>query len=326
MKKWTFILLILLLTFIISGCSRESNASAVANKTKIGIMLSDNGLGDQSYSDAGFTGLERARDELGIIFDYREIGDEENYLTGLQELVNQNNELIIGLGYTIENDLAQIAEENPEQQFVIIDGSVDLPNVVNVNFKEEEGSFLIGALAGLKTESDIVAFVGGDDTPLIHKFEKGFTQGVEATNPEAKVLTRYAGTFGDDQIGADIAADLIEDGADLIFPSAGFTGVGVIQQAEKAGIYSFGVDSDQFYLGEDTVITSMMKNIDTAVYNLVANLVEDGAITNDDIELGLSEEGVGLAPIRIINLVSDEKEQLHDLTEAIKNNELTVDK
>jgi basic membrane protein A len=326
MKKRTFALFILLLTVIISGCSGESNASTVADKTKVGIMLSDDGLGDQSFSDAGFNGLRRARDELGILFDYREIDEENDYLTRFQELVNQDNDLIIGLGYTTLDALAQIAEENPEQQFVIIDGSIDLPNVVSVNFKEEEGSFLIGALAGLKTESDIVAFVGGEDSPVIHKFEKGFTQGVKATNPDAVVLSRYAGTFGDDQLGAEIAAELIEDGADLIYPSAGFTGVGVIQQAEEAGIYSFGVDSDQFHLGENTVITSMMKNIDTAVYNLVADLVENGELKNDDLELGLNEEGVGLAPIRVISLTSNEEEELHDLTEAIKNNELTVDK
>ncbi|MGP4039797.1 BMP family lipoprotein [Gracilibacillus sp. D59] len=323
MKHWTLVLFLSLI-IVLAGCSEQNTTSTIDDKVKIGIMLSDVGLGDQSFSDSAFYGLERARDELGILFDYRELADVGDYQTGLKQLIEQGNDLIIGLGYMIEEDLTRIAKEYPDQQFVIVDSVIDLPNVTSVNFKEQEGSFLIGAIAGMKTESDIVGFVGGEDTPLIRKFLNGYKQGVAATNPDAKVLDRFAGDFGDDKLGEQIAAELIEQGADYIYPSAGFTGVGVIKQAQKEGIYSFGVDSDQYYLGEDTVVTSMMKNIDVAMYTLATDLVNNGKLTSDNLELGLSDDGVGLAPIRVISLSSEEENQINKLTDDINSNAITV--
>ncbi|QGH33719.1 BMP family ABC transporter substrate-binding protein [Gracilibacillus salitolerans] len=323
MKNWTFVLFLSLI-MVMAGCSEQSQSSTIDDKVKIGVMLSDVGLGDQSFSDSAFYGLEQARDELGILFDYRELADVGDYQTGLTQLMEEDNDLIIGLGYMIEEDLMKVAEEYPDQQFVIVDSVIDLPNVTSVTFKEHEGSFLIGAIAGMKTESDIVGFVGGEDTPLIQKFLNGYKQGVAATNPDATVLDQFAGDFGDDQLGEEIAAELIEEGADYIYPSAGFTGVGVIKQAQEEGIYSFGVDSDQYYLGEDTVVTSMLKNIDVAMYTLATDLVENGELTSENLELGLSDDGVGLAPIRVLSLTSDEDSQLNELKDDINSNEITV--
>lgn len=323
MRKRTLVLF-LSLFIVMAGCSEQTDSSTIDDKVKIGVMLSDVGLGDQSFSDSAFYGLEHARDELGILFDYRELADVGDYQTGLTQLIEEGNDLIIGLGYMMEEDLLKVAEEYPDQQFVIVDSVIDLPNVTSVTFKEHEGSFLIGAIAGMKTESDVVGFVGGEDTPLIHKFLNGYKQGVVATNPDATVIDRFAGDFGDDQLGEQIAAELINEGADYIYPSAGFTGVGVINQAQEEGIYSFGVDSDQYYLGEDTVVSSMMKNIDVAMYTLAAELVENGKLTSKHLELGLSDDGVGLAPIRVLSLTSDEENQLNELTDAINSNEIIV--
>ncbi|WP_138418685.1 BMP family lipoprotein [Aquibacillus sediminis] len=324
MKKWIVILLFCLQVIVMTGCAEAGTTSAVDEKVKIGVMLSDVGLGDQSFSDSAFLGLEQARDELGILFDYRELETVGDYESGLIDLAEQDNDLIIGVGYMMEEELKKVAEDYPDQQFVIVDTVIDLPNVTSVTFKEQEGSFLIGAIAGMKTESDVVGFVGGVDSALIRKFLNGYEQGVKATNPEAEVVTQFAGDFGDDKLGADIADQMIQEGADYIYPSAGFTGVGVIQKAEEQGIYSFGVDSDQYFLGEETVVTSMMKNIDVAMMNVATELHENGELSGEDLVLGLNEDGVGLAPIRVLSLTSEENNQLENLMDEITSGEITV--
>ncbi|KAB8128325.1 BMP family ABC transporter substrate-binding protein [Gracilibacillus oryzae] len=316
--------LFLLLVFIITGCSSNEQSSSTSDRLKIGVMLSDVGLGDQSFSDSAFSGLEQARDELGILFDYRELADVGDYETGLEALIQEDNDLIIGLGYMIEDALKKVAEKYPEKQFVIVDSKVDLPNVTSVTFKEHEGSFLIGAVAGMNSESNIVGFIGGEDTLLIRKFLNGYKQGVAATNPDAVVVERFAGDFGNDKLGEQLAKELIDEGADYIYPSAGFTGVGVIHVAQQEGVYSFGVDTDQYNLGEKTVVTSMLKNIDVAMKMIAEELVENGNLTTKHLNLGLNENGVGIAPIRIISLTKEEQKQLENLTNDIQSGAITV--
>ncbi|MBU8908730.1 BMP family lipoprotein [Desertibacillus haloalkaliphilus] len=324
MRKWFVFLLIYVVVVLTTGCSEEETTSIVDEKIKIGVMLSDVGLGDQSFSDSAFSGLEQARDELGILFDYRELDKVGDYETGLKQLVEQGNDLIIGLGFMMEEELVKVAEAYPNQQFVLVDSVIDLPNVTNVTFKEHEGSFLIGAIAGMKTESNVVGFVGGMDSPLIRKFYNGYKQGVEAVNPHAEVISRFAGDFGDDQLGESIADELIKERVDYIYPSAGFTGVGVIHKAQEEGIYSFGVDSDQYFLGEETVVTSMLKNIDVAMLNVAEELYENGELNGEDLILGLNEDGVGLAPIRVLSLTPEENDEINNLINDITSGVITV--
>lgn len=319
---------ILLVTFIIcivvlSACSNDEKTTE-NNQLKVGIMLSDAGLGDQSFSDMGFMGLEKARDELGISFDYRELKDTETYEKGLEQLVEEGNDLIIGLGFSIQEDMEKVAKKYPDSSFLIIDAQSELPNVNSITFKEEEGSFLIGVVAGMKTKSDTVGFVGGEEAELIRKFEKGFVEGVKAVNPDAKILSKYSGTFGDDKLGESIAREMIADGADYIYPAAGFTGVGVILEAQRQGVYSFGVDSDQFYLAEKSVVSSMVKQVDVAIYDTVKELVEKGKIAEKNKQLGLKENGVAIAPIRAIEIMPSEQTKIDQFIEDISNGTITV--
>jgi basic membrane protein A len=323
MRKYSILVMFIICAVVLSACS-DGEVNSEKDQIKIGIMLSDTGLGDQSFSDMGFAGLEKARDELGVSFDYRELQDAKTYEQGLEELVEQGNDLIIGLGFTIQEAMETVAKEHPDVSFLLVDSQSDIPNVYNLTFKEEEGSFLIGLIAGMKTQSNVVGFVGGEDVELIHKFETGFTAGVKAVNPEAKILSQYAGTFGDDQLGESIAKEMIAAGADYIYPAAGFTGVGVILESQRAGTYSFGVDSDQFYLAEGSVISSMVKQVDVAIYNVVKELVETGVISEKDKKLGLKEDGIALAPIRIINLSATEQKTLDQYTEEISNGTNTI--
>lgn len=323
MKKTSLILVLFLLMTALSACSDTANLQ-VEERLKIGIMLSDVGLGDQSFSDAGFEGLERARNELNISFDYREISETTTYEAGLEELVNQDNDIVIGLGFAMQEAVDVVAKKYPEQSFLIIDSVSELPNVHSITFKEEEGSFLIGVLAGLKTKTNIVGFVGGMDVPLIRKFEKGFIEGVKSVNPNATILSEFAGSFGDDKLGAEIAKSMISQNADMIYPAAGFTGVGVLQETQKSGMYSFGVDSDQYFLAEKSVVSSMLKNIDVAVYDVAKELVENQKLEQKDIVLGIREDGVGLAPIRVLPLTETEENLLNKLNEDIKNGTIQV--
>lgn len=325
MKKiftlWTLVLFLL----VLSSCNSEDITKEEDSHIKIGIMLSDAGLGDQSFSDLGFEGLEKARDEFNISFDYREIMETETYEQGFEELVAQDNDLIIGLGFTVQESIETIASKYPDELFLLIDATSELPNIHNVNFKEEEGSYLIGALAAMKTKSDTVGFIGGMDNPIIQKFEKGFTAGVKDENPQAKLLSVYSGSFGDDKLGASIAKDMISEGADFIYPAAGFTGVGSILEAQKSGVYAFGVDSDMFFLAEDTIVSSMLKRVDNAIYNAVKELVVTGTLAEKNTVLGLKENGVSLAPIRVINLTPEEQSKLDKLAEDISNGIIKID-
>ncbi|SDN58370.1 nucleoside-binding protein [Psychrobacillus sp. OK028] len=320
-KSIMFILFISLL--IITGCT-EKETTTETDHIKVGIMLSDAGLGDQSFSDLGFQGLEKARDELNISFDYREIADTKTYAKGIEELVKTDNDLIIGLGFSIQKDLETIAKKYPKKSFLLVDAQSDLPNVYTVTFKEEEASFLLGAIAGMKTTSNVVGFVGGDDVPLIQKFEKGFAAGVKSENPEATVLSTYAGDFGNDKLGENIAKEMIASKADFIYPAAGFTGVGVINETQRSGIYSFGVDSDQFYLAEKAVVSSMLKQVDVAIFNTIQQLVETGEISEKNQVLGIKENGVSIAPIRVLKLSPAETNRLEKLQEDIAGGSITI--
>lgn len=323
MRKYAILFTIAICLLVLSACSNEQE-NTESEPLKVGIMLSDAGLGDQSFSDMGFSGLEQARDDLGISFDYRELQDTGTYEQGLEELVEEGNDLVIGLGFSIQEALETVAEKNPDVSFLIIDSQSELPNVYNITFKEEEGSFLLGLVAGMKTKSNVVGFVGGEDVELIHKFEDGFTAGVKAVNPEAKILSKYSGTFGDDKLGESIAKEMIAAGADYIYPAAGFTGVGVILESQRAGTYSFGVDSDQFYLAEGSVVSSMVKQVDVAIYDTVKELVETGSISEKNKHLGLKENGVATAPIRVIDLAPEEQEKLDQYIEDISNGKVTI--
>jgi basic membrane protein A and related proteins len=322
-RSFIFLVAVLIIVLSITGCSSKSTNS-VENKIKVGIMLSDVGLGDQSFSDAAFNGLTRARDELGIIFDYRELKDVGTYEKGLTELVEEGNDLVVGLGFMVQKDLEKVAKKYPNQQFILIDSVSDLDNITSITFKEDQGSFLAGVVAALTTKSKKIGFVGGADVPLIRKFSNGFEQGVKAVNPDIQVKVLFAGDFGNDKLGEKLADDLIKEGCDVLYAAAGFTGVGVLKQAQAKGIYAIGVDSDQYFYAEKAVITSMMKNVDVAIYQTIKEFVENGKLESGKKELGLKEGGIGLAPIRVISLSNADQQQIEMWKEKLVNGDLKI--
>ncbi|SFD40233.1 nucleoside-binding protein [Bacillus sp. OV194] len=326
MKRYTVLFVILAALLINSGCSMEKAQSAAAKKrVKIGIMLSDAGLGDQSFSDAGFAGLEKARDEQDIVFNYRELATSKSYEAGIESLVKEGNDLVIGLGFSMQKDLEKVAQRYPKQKFLLIDSQSKLSNVYSITFKEEEGSYLVGAIAGMKTKSNVAGFIGGVDVPLIRKFEKGFIQGMKALNPKAKVISEFAGTFDDDKLGEKIAKKMIAKEADYIYPPAGFTGVGALLEAQKAGVYALGVDTDQYYLAEKAIATSILKKVDVAIYQAAKQMAKTGHLKEKDSVLGIKEGGIDIAPIRVIHLNAKQQAKLNELKEGISQGTIHIE-
>ncbi|MBT2679152.1 BMP family ABC transporter substrate-binding protein [Bacillus sp. ISL-35] len=323
MKRIMYMLFIaVLLAGGLAGCA---NTELKANeRVKIGIMLSDVGLGDQSFSDAAFAGLTKARDELDIQFDYRELQEVGSYEKGFTELVEDGNDLVIGLGFMVLEDLEKVAKKYPEQQFILVDSVSEMENITSIVFKEEQGSFLAGAVAGMATKSKVVGFVGGADVPLIRKFKSGFEQGVKAVKPDAEVKVAYSEDFGNADLGGKIAAGMIDDGADVLYAAAGFTGVGVLKEAQARKKFAIGVDSDQYFFAEKAIITSMLKNVDIALYEAVKEFQAGKKLQSRQIELGINEKGVGLAPIRVIKLTPDQEKTLKDLEEKLSTNEVSI--
>ncbi|WP_068618590.1 BMP family lipoprotein [Paenibacillus tuaregi] len=316
---------------LLNACSTQPTHQAEQDlkKTKVGIMLSDVGLGDQSFSDAGFNGLAKARDEKRIIFDYRELQDTKTYEAGLEQLVQEDSQLVIGLGFAMKESMEKVAKKHPDRQFLLVDEKSELPNVASMTFKEEEGSYLAGVVAGLATHTGNIGFLGGVDNALIHKFEAGFRQGIKAVNPEANLTTAYAGDFGKADLGREFADEMIDKhDVDTIYAAAGFTGVGALQEAEKRKIHGIGVDTDQFFVAEKAVVTSMVKNVDVALNTAVKAFVDNqGHFKTKDMVFGIQEGGVGLAQIRAIQLspgqmaaIEEQKQKLIKGSISVKTN------
>ncbi|MGP3608024.1 BMP family lipoprotein [Anoxybacteroides rupiense] len=323
MKQLRLIIVMMVVVCLFSGCSAQETATT-KERVKVGIMLSDVGLGDQSFSDSAFNGLMKARNELGIVFDYRELQDTKTYEQGLKELVEEGNDIVIGLGFMVQEDLEKVAKQYPKQHFILVDAVSNLKNVTSITFKEDEGSFLAGVVAALATKTNQVGFIGGDDVPLIHKFADGFEKGVHALKPSASVSVVYAGDFGNDQLGAKLAGEMFKGGCDVVYTAAGFTGVGALKEAEAQGKYAIGVDSDQYFYAEKAVVTSMVKNVDVALFTILQQYVQKGEMPQGTVQLGLKENGVGLAPIRVMAWSEPQQKLIEQWKQKIENGEVTT--
>ncbi|MED5051841.1 BMP family ABC transporter substrate-binding protein [Anoxybacillus sp. UARK-01] len=323
MKQLRLIIVMMVVVCLFSGCSAQETATT-KERVKVGIMLSDVGLGDQSFSDSAFNGLMKARNELGIVFDYRELQDTKTYEQGLKELVEEGNDIVIGLGFMVQEDLEKVAKQYPKQPFILVDAVSNLKNVTSITFKEDEGSFLAGVVAALATQTNQVGFIGGDDVPLIHKFADGFEKGVHALKPSASVSVVYAGDFGNDQLGAKLAGEMFKGGCDVVYTAAGFTGVGALKEAEAQGKYAIGVDSDQYFYAEKAVVTSMVKNVDVALFTILQQYVQKGEMPQGTVQLGLKENGVGLAPIRVMAWSEPQQKLIEQWKQKIENGEVTT--
>jgi basic membrane protein A len=281
------------------GCKKGGGK---ADPNRIGLVFDVGGLGDKSFNDAAHKGLMKAKDELGVEIRYIEPGDGTDRESGVRELAAQGYGLVIGVGFMFSDDITKLAKDFPDTKFACVDynlppGMDKAPdNLIGLRFREHEGSFLVGAVAGKVSTSKKVGFVGGMKTPLIRKFEAGYGAGVKHVCPECEVMSGYAGTepkaFTDPAKGQELALAQYGRGADIIFHASGKTGDGVFNAAKQQQKLAIGVDADQFSAMPCCVLTSMIKNVDVVVYDVIKQ-VKEGAFASGVKEFGLAEGGVG---------------------------------
>lgn len=285
-KALALLLVVMLVGGMFVGCGSSED------KVTVGMITDTGGLGDQSFNDSAWAGLERAEKDLGVEIKVLESETADDYFPNLTSFSEAKVDLAIGVGFLFNESMLQAAEKFPEQKFAIVDSVVEADNVASLTFAENEGSFLVGVIAGLQTETNKVGFIGGMKFPLIEKFEYGFRAGVKAVNPEAEVFVNYADSFEDSAKGREIAIVQNQKGADVIFHAAGGVGVGLIKAADEKGFWAIGVDQDQSALSPERVLCSMIKRVDTATFE-TAKAVKDGTFAGGIKVFNIANEGVG---------------------------------
>ena len=300
-KYHTYLAFIFLI--ILCSCGEKKTSEQKNNQQlKVGLVFDVGGRGDKSFNDAAYRGLEKAKKELGIEYEYIEPGPGADREAALRQFASRNDiAVIFGIGFIFTDEITKMAEEFPDKKFACVDytitpGKTIPPNLLALEFKEEEGSFLVGALAGLTTKTNTVGFVGGMESPLIKKFEKSYTAGVKYVNPECRVLIAYAGVTGEafknPGKGKELALGQYSQGADIIYHASGVTGLGVFEAARETKKLAIGVDSDQYDEAPGFILTSMIKNVDEAVFNCIKE-VKEGTFKGGRAEtFGLKSKGI----------------------------------
>jgi len=288
-RRFTIIALVALVLPLFAG-----NAMAV----KPAVIYDMGGKFDRSFNQAAYEGAEKFAKESGIAFRDFEPTNESQYEQAMRRFASRGQDLIVVVGFSFASALEKIAPEFPDTKFVIIDSIVDQPNVQSVVFKEHEGSFLVGMLAAMKSKTGKVGFVGGMDVPLIRKFALGYKEGVLYVNPKAEIFQNMTGTtpaaWGDPIKAGELARSQFDRGADVIFTAAGGSGMGVLQAAADLKKFSIGVDSNQNYIHPGSVLTSMVKSVDLAVFQAMMD-AKNGTWKPGVRLLGLAEGGVDYA-------------------------------
>jgi basic membrane protein A len=275
------------------GVLAAALAASFAAMADPAIIYDLGGKFDKSFNEAAYKGMELWKKETGKKYLEFEVTNESQREQSVRRMAEKGASPIISVGFSQASAVEKVAKEFPKLNFVIVDMVVDLPNVQSVVFKEQEGSFLVGTLAALASKTGKVGFVGGMDIPLIRKFECGYEQGAKFANPKVEVFQNMTGTTGaawnDPARGGELAKAQFAKGADVVFAAAGGTGTGVYQAAKDSGKLAIGVDSNQNHLQPGTMLTSMLKRVDVAVYN-VSKTFQPGITV-----LGLKEGGVDYA-------------------------------
>ncbi len=300
---------------------------AIAKKIKIAMVTDVGGVNDQSFNQSAWEGLQRAQKDFGIKVSYKESRQDADYAPNMETLTDAGFDLIWGIGFLMGDAIKETAQINPDQKYAIIDFAYgkDTPkNVVGVVFQEEQPSFLVGYIAGKLTKANKVGFVGGIKFPLIEKFEYGYMAGVKMANPNCKILSQYAESFTDAAKGKAIANNMYQQGADIVFHASGGVGDGVIEAAKEKGKWAIGVDKDQNFLAPDNVLTSAMKRVDNAIYDMARKLKDGQWNGGDTVVYSLTNDGVGIAPTSSKHVPANLLAEVDKLTQKIKKGDIVV--
>jgi basic membrane protein A and related proteins len=307
------IVMVLALTLALTavGCGGSGGGGGGSSSdVKPGLVLDVGGLGDEGFNDSAYAGFKRAKKNLGVKGDYLESTAPTDYTDNLTQFADSGYNPVIAVGFAMAPDLSEVSKQYTDTQFAIVDAVVDTPNTISLVFREQEGSYLAGVVAGLMTQEKtaytnpdkVVGFLGGQTGPLIGRFQAGYEAGVKSVCPDCKVLVNYAGStvdaYNDPAKGKEISLQQIDQGADIIYTAAGNTGTGGFSAAKQEKIFAIGVDQDQAKLfPEDPILTSVIKRVDNAVYQMIVSVSKNnGKPKGEVVDSGLKEKGISLAP------------------------------
>ena len=287
----------LILTAIVLIVGLVAVTGVVAAPLKVAMVTSESGLGDRSFNDMMYQGMQRAEKELGVKVNVIQPKSISEFKSTLARASQLGFDIIIGSSFDMITPMKEVAAQFPKQKYGIVDVGNDpiAPNVVSSVTKDWEGSFLVGAIAAKTTKTGIIGFVGGKDIPIIHRFYLGYYFGAKMIDPKVQVLESYSGTFTDPAAGKEYTLALINRKSDINFAVAGATSAGVIEAAKQTKTFAIGVDSNQNYLAPGFVLTSMVKRVDNQAYDFI-KLVVDGKFKGGTVLVyGLKEKGVDYA-------------------------------
>lgn len=304
--------LVVVTVFFASSCSNSITSAEDAGKIKVGIVFDIGGKNDRSFNAAAWEGVRRAEKDLDIVLRDVEPGNPTSIEPAMRAFAEENFDLIIGVGFAQGPIMEKVAKDYPNIKFAIVDGVIldkdgkPLLNVASLVFREHEGSYLVGMLAAMKSKTGVLGFVGGMDIPLIHRFETGYEEGAKSINPNIRVIDNYVGVtdsaWNNPGKGKELALSQIERGADVLFTAAGNSGLGAFDAVEQYGKnadgiankFVIGVDSNQNGVKPGFVLTSMVKHVDNAVYDVVKE-IKDGKFNGGFHVFGLDKDGVAYA-------------------------------
>ncbi|EAR51932.1 ABC-type transport system substrate-binding protein [Oceanicola granulosus HTCC2516] len=272
-------------------------APSAQAEIKVAMVTSESGLGDRSFNDMMLAGMERAEEELGAEFVVIQPRAVSEFQSTLARAAGQDFDIIIGSSFDMIEPMRAVAEAFPDQAFGLVDVGPEpiADNVVSTVTKDWEGSFLVGWIAAKETETGTIGFVGGADIPIIHRFFIGYYYGAKMANPDVEVIETYTGSFTDPAGGKEYTLANVAEGADINFAVAGATSAGVIDGAVESGTFAIGVDSNQNYMAPGSVLTSMVKRVDTQAYDMIASVADDSFQGGSVLYYGLAEDGVAAA-------------------------------
>lgn len=303
------------------------------------LVLDVGGLGDQSFNDSANAGLQRAKKEFNAETETLESSAPTDYVDNLTQLADSGYNPVFAVGFLMTDAVNEIAPQYPDVNFAIVDSVVEAENAASLVFREQEGSYLAGVVAGLMTQEDtdnttsdenVVGFLGGQESDLIGKFEAGYVAGVEAVCSDCEVLVQYAGStpdaFNDPARGKEISLQQINEGADVIYHASGATGAGLFEAARQEGVFAIGVDADQAKLfPESPILTSVVKRVDNAVFQTIESAA-NGEFKAGVQEFGLEDGGISLAPFGRFDdqVPQNVKDEVDKAREGIINGDIEV--
>ncbi|MGH8928585.1 MAG: BMP family lipoprotein [Acidimicrobiia bacterium] len=350
MRRKAFLVALMGVISLIAAACGDGGAGGDGDEASVGLVFDIGGRGDQSFNDAAAAGLERAANEFGISFTEASPNDDGSNRAELLQLAAENNNIVIAVGFLFEGDAAAVGAENPETNFAVIDSPMldfnqDPPvpysdNIAGLVFSEEQGSYLVGAAAALKSTTGVIGFIGGVSGVggLIEKFEAGYIAGAKAVNPDIEILSEYITAAPDfDGFNApdrarDIALAMYQDGgADIVYHAAGGSGGGLFEAAKEHSdatgtkVWAIGVDSDQYHTADaevrDYILTSMLKRVDVAVYEIISDEL-DGTFSAGEVRYDLAVDGVGYSSSG--GFVDDITDQLEEFKAQIISGDIVV--